>query len=245
MFLDNLPNEILTEIILHLSSFNEINRLREVSRRWLELSDNNPTWRKTFLKDDYPYNQQQSYRTIFQTNPTARKPGYICIDEAGRNYLNSLIDNALQTNQNLTEIQKAHLGSQLVRQLIQTEKLTIDQAIQRSSDEQIRNLNDEQRKGIKIGLTKQQVKTPNFGGHTIDAMQNGFSFETVQGLDYEQIRGLLEHNLTIEQVKTSNFGRHTINAMDNGFSFEEVKNCTTFDDIFALYRDYCPDYYWI
>ncbi|KPJ67414.1 MAG: hypothetical protein AMJ43_03915 [Coxiella sp. DG_40] len=65
-----------------------------------------------------------------------------------------------------------------------------------------------------------------------------------ENLNLVQHKGI-DMGLTTEQVKTPNFGSHTIDAMQNGFSFEEVKNCTTFDDIRALYHSYHPDYYWV
>jgi hypothetical protein len=193
-FLTNLSPEVLGEILSRLSP-KELNDARRTSRQFEKLCDENAIWEK-FLKKEH---QIRPYKNTYIQHPEARQPGHIHYDQTGRDYLNSLIDQELHNNQTLTDTQRAHLGSALVRKLIQNEKLTITQAVQDSSPSQVEGLNADQIRGIKDGLTREcikadltreQVNHDWFKNPHAHAAKNGIPYEQYQGLSYDAARGV-------------------------------------------------------
>lgn len=88
------------------------------------------------------------------------------------------------------------------------------------------NLNPSQRTGIvHYGLSLEQVLSPNFGRHTLNAIDQlqylddtltvEQAFNELQGLNRVQVEGLIDYNLTRQEIQTANFGRHSLNAIDN------------------------------
>jgi hypothetical protein len=82
--------------------------------------------------------------------------------------------------------------------------------------------------------SREDLQTPNFGAHTIMAMDalrfwtevRTFqeAFEMLRGLDAQQTKGISLYELTREQVLTPNFGSHTLQAMDVLIFREEINN---------------------
>ena len=89
----------------------------------------------------------------------------------------------------------------------------------------IRHINEKNQfaieEGKKLGLTDKQLKSTNFGFHTLDAIKDDIekgipikvSFTKYQGLNNLEIEGITQYGLTREQVLTDNFGFHTLNAI--------------------------------
>jgi len=130
-FFDRLPSELILEILSFLSPKELTQTTNLVSHEWEQMSNHDWLWGESFQRNLVmidPNNPNKDNKQTYWDNPQARKPGYIHYDQTGRNYLNGLIDDKLQDNQNLTPTQKAHLGSPLVRDQITTEKLTIESA---------------------------------------------------------------------------------------------------------------------
>ena len=77
--------------------------------------------------------------------------------------------------------------------------------------------------GEKLGLTREQVLTDNFGYHTIGAIEREIeqgvdlqtAFEKYSGLNKIAVDAVAQLGLTREQVLTDNFGYHTIDAIKN------------------------------
>ncbi|MBM3590804.1 MAG: hypothetical protein FJX30_05495 [Alphaproteobacteria bacterium] len=79
----------------------------------------------------------------------------------------------------------------------------------------------QQQDGLKLGLTREQVLTPNFGAHTINAIQKEIekgvelqvAFKKYSTLNIAEVDGITKLGLTREHVLTPNFGYHTLYAV--------------------------------
>jgi hypothetical protein len=89
----------------------------------------------------------------------------------------------------------------------------------------VRELDVAQAQGVGAhNLSREDVRTPNFGNHSLLAMNilrfefgvrtSQEAFEMVSGLDFAQTRGMSIYGLTRSQVLTLNFGSHTLDTMD-------------------------------
>jgi hypothetical protein len=72
------------------------------------------------------------------------------------------------------------------------------------------------------GLSRAQVRVPNYDHHTNTAIRDGLDYEVVAGLNSQQIVGIREHNLSREQVSVPNFGYHTNAAISGGLAYQDV-----------------------
>lgn len=80
-----------------------------------------------------------------------------------------------------------------------------------------------QKEGIKLGLKEDQMLSPNFSIHTVNAIQAEMAkgadlqtaFEKYRDLTYIETSGIAELGLEREQVLSPNFGFHTVNAIQD------------------------------
>ena len=82
-----------------------------------------------------------------------------------------------------------------------------------------------QEAGVELGLTRLQVRTQNFGSHTIHAIKSEIekdkntnleeAFSKYKGLNNIQVEGMTSLGLTGSQVRTQNFDFHTIKAIND------------------------------
>jgi hypothetical protein len=79
--------------------------------------------------------------------------------------------------------------------------------------------------GILAGLSRENVTVPNFGEHTLlgidrltfrdDTLTRQAAFETLRGLNADQVQGVVSFGLSNEQVNTPNFGQHSLQGIRN------------------------------
>jgi len=246
MFFNDIPNHVLIEILSNLAP-KDLSTTALLSKKLKMLSNSNALWRE-FLKEGKQDQQScnpnsTQNKTTYIEKPEVRKVGYIHYDQAGRDYLNGLVDQELQNNQNLTHRQKKYLRLPLTKELIQTEQLTIKQVLSSNfgkhtieaikdygmKSKDIQGLDEYQIEVMrKTKLTRKQVLSQNFSYCSAEAMikaiKNGAKFEDIEGFDDAQIRGVHELKLTREQVQSPNFGFHTTNAIEYcGMKFEDIE----------------------
>ncbi|WP_340199949.1 hypothetical protein [Ascidiimonas sp. W6] len=107
----------------------------------------------------------------------------------------------------------------------------------------VQDLNATQVEGLRFyNLELDQVQTPNFGKHTLEAMNylifmedmgenNPEVFEKVSGLNEIQTKGVIEYELTKDQVTAPNFGAHTLEKIDTLLSNDLAED---FQEAFSL-----------
>lgn len=87
------------------------------------------------------------------------------------------------------------------------------------------NLNRIQQRGItEYGLTVEQVQTPNFGNHTLNAIDRlqyennelteSQAFNQVAGLNRAQTEGTINYGLTLDDVYAPNFNENSLRTVD-------------------------------
>lgn len=168
-FNPQLPRELALKILFHLTP-QQLLKKQMAEKAVYVHADDNEIWNR-FLIEKYKVktNEAGLAKNIFLTQPEARAHKYVAIDKAGENYLACEIENALK-QEDLTEIQKAHLKSVRVKNAIMMEEITIQEALRRVAPEKITGLNQIELEGIQLGLSVTEVKAKNFGVHIINAM---------------------------------------------------------------------------
>lgn len=87
----------------------------------------------------------------------------------------------------------------------------------------LRELDATQTDGVLAGLSRENVTTQNFGGHTLIGMDQltfrdenisqEAAFQALSGLNAQQVDGIIRFQLTKQQVNTPNFGQHTLDGI--------------------------------
>jgi len=196
-----------------------------VSKEFYKAIMKNSFWNQ-YLKEEYQVDDNvQSAFKIFTTNPEARKSQYTYLGKAGKLYLEAQIE-GLIAEKKLTEIQIDHLRSGLVFEAITQGKLSLEEAIARSSDAALANLEPIMLTGIRAGLTREQVEYKWFDiQHTI-MIEAGFSYADIQGLNLMQLDGLCI-GLTREQVNHNWYSLDHTECLKRGkLSYAAIKGLT-------------------
>ncbi|WP_340199947.1 hypothetical protein [Ascidiimonas sp. W6] len=119
----------------------------------------------------------------------------------------------------------------------------------------VQDLDATQVEGLRFyNLGLDQVQTPNFGKHTLEAMNylifmedmgenNPEVFEKVSGLNEIQTKGVIEYELTKDQVTSPNFGTHTLEGIDTLISNDLADNFQeAFFQIVGMTKEHTEQY---
>lgn len=121
----------------------------------------------------------------------------------------------------LTDIQKAHVGSDLIRNLISSGQFSIEAAVARIGPNDFRGLSYYQVEGLKAGLTRAQVNRSWFNESHLIAIENGKSYDEIEGLSSSQAKGVTA-GLTRSQVNHFWFGRSHVEAIGPLYSYRDI-----------------------
>ncbi|MGD9109129.1 MAG: F-box protein [Gammaproteobacteria bacterium] len=258
-FFGKIPNEIIIEIFSCLSP-KDLTQINLVNKMFYKLSKSNAVRGRFLKKDKRNKNENNIYgkedEKNYRQHVTFRRTGYIHYGKAGKNYLENRI-NATLKRTGLTDVQKAHLGSARVRQLICTERLTIEEALYNSSPTQVIDLNKYQIQGIKAGLTREQVKNSWFSYWHAKAAVANISYDQYKELTMDQVRyGILKGlergqvvglnwcqiegmgaGLTQEQVMHDWFGYWHAKAAKNNIPYNQYKGLTLLQIKYGIFND--------
>ncbi|MGD9152652.1 MAG: hypothetical protein PVG30_03210 [Gammaproteobacteria bacterium] len=213
-------------MLLYLSP-KDLAKISLVKKRFKKLSNSDIIWGRFLKKDkrndkrnkDENNAHRSDNKKLYINEVEFRKPGYIHYDIKGVDYL---IRKVFKQRTDLTDIQKAHLGSALVRRLICTEQLTIKKALYNSLPQQVIGLNEYQLRGIRAGLTREQVNHKWFDYWHAEAAKKGISYEQYQGLTENQVEYGILKGLKREQV--IGLGKYQLQGMNAGLTREQVEN---------------------
>ncbi|MGD9152651.1 MAG: hypothetical protein PVG30_03205 [Gammaproteobacteria bacterium] len=242
MFFKKIPYEIIIEMLLYLSPSDLGITLQRINKIFYKLSNSNPVWGEKLKEEKRDKKENNANGTenknTYIKDVQSRKLEYMHYDENGMSYL---IEKVLK---NLTDIQKAHLGSALVRRLICTEQLTIKEALYNSSPKQVIGLNQLQLRGIKTGLTPEQVNHKWFRYCHLNAARLGIPYKQYAKLPKEQVAKLISQVLrkqghvclkqndfkkALSYFKNANFwsqgGKGYSKFFENGISFDSMIIC--------------------
>lgn len=211
--IDTLPPELVEQVLVYLTP-PEFGMLTRVAKHFYAFTDR--YW-GLFLKIKPP--PMIKSMTLFQSSPELRTQ-HIDIDIKGTNYL---ID-CRSASPDLTITQASHLTSKRVREQIWAKEITIEAAIQRTSDKRVRVLQSPfAYAAINCGFTVEEVQQSWFSAKHLDALNEGkFTYEEVAGLQSFQVQGML-NGLSREQVCHLHFSEAHCTAIQSSiYQFDEI-----------------------
>lgn len=94
-----------------------------------------------------------------------------------------LMQKALSSDK-LTQIQKTHLGTGRVQELVRRGKLTVNRALFNSRPTFYDNLDPTQQEGIQLGLSQLEMMAAGDRYMAVEATRKGVPLEEIQGLNY-------------------------------------------------------------
>lgn len=222
-----------------------------VCKKWLFLLNLNEDilW-KSLLLEDFKEEERESfgstYKEIFK-NFVAFRAHEIDCDRDGRIYL---LHQQINQMKELTTTQSCHAKSDRVTNFILDGKLTLNDALERSSPEYIRQkssittppLEDFSFSGVekyrkthrstpfnfpreecmRLGLTYEEVTHLSFSEYHVNAMRRGANYEDIKDLTALQVNAWIEYELTLEQALNPALRQDHLGAINCNFKYDDI-----------------------